>query len=224
VSPAEPTKNRPVRSFVRRAGRITSAQKLAIETLLPAYGIKYSHAPLNLTELFGRNAPVVLEIGFGNGDLLCAMARDQPDFNFIGIEVHDPGVGHCLLTMQKMALTNIRVIQHDAVEVLSDQIPDESLARLNLFFPDPWPKKRHLKRRIVQPEFVQLLARKLKLGGIFHAATDWPPYAGHIDAMTLDSGLFQVETDLPADRPVSKFERRGIRLGHPITEHYFRRV
>lgn len=214
--------HRRIRSFVRREGRMTPSQQRALDTLLPRYGITATDHPLDLDSVFGRHAPRTLEIGFGNGESLAAMAQAAPDDDFIGIEVHRPGVGHLLLRLEEKALTNVRVISDDAVEVLQHSIPDAGLSRLLLFFPDPWPKKKHHKRRIVQPGFVELVARKLVAGGTFHMATDWQNYAEHMlevmEASTLftnaaGAGRFSPK---PAYRPETKFERRGARLGHGV--------
>jgi tRNA (guanine-N7-)-methyltransferase len=214
---------RTVRSFVLRAGRITAAQRRALTDLWPAWGVEFSPAPLDLDRVFGRRAPRVLEIGFGDGELLAELAARHPDQDFLGIEVHEPGVGHCLLLIERLGLTNVRLIRHDAVEVLRQQLPDGSIARLNLFFPDPWPKKRHHKRRIVQREFVGLISRKLQTGGLFHLATDWAPYAEHIDEVMAAAPEFEsLEHD--RDRPRTKFERRGERLGHEAAERLYRRL
>jgi len=216
--------HRPVRSFVRRAGRLTPAQERALEQLWPAYGIEFARAELDFAGIFGRRAPLALEIGFGNGELLAATAAERPDTDFVGIEVHEPGVGHCLLELEKRALTNVRLIRHDAVEVLNWQVPDAALNQVKLFFPDPWPKKRHHKRRIVQPEFVALLARKIASGGIFHVATDWMNYAEHIEE-TLDAfPEFAAVGGGGIVRPATKFELRGKRLGHDIWERVYQRV
>jgi tRNA (guanine-N7-)-methyltransferase len=163
---------------------------------------------------FGRQADVSLEIGFGNGENLIALARQYPHENFLGIEVHDPGVGHCLLRIKEEELTNLRVIRTDAVEVLHSNIADAALARINLFFPDPWHKKRHHKRRILQADFAELLARKLVPGGIFHVATDWPNYAEHIEAVMNDCESFESTENIPDDRIKTRFDLRGERLGH----------
>ena len=160
-----------------RAGRITQAQRRALDELLPRFGIAFEASPLDLDRAFGRIAPRVLEIGFGNGDTLVALATSSPDTDFIGVEVHPPGIGHCLLAIQSKELTNVRVIAHDAVEVLANQLPPASLDEVLLYFPDPWPKKRHHKRRIIQPPFAALVASRLKQGGRFRLATDWEPYA-----------------------------------------------
>jgi len=215
---------RTVRSFVRRAGRMTAAQKRALQTLWPVYGIDYRPEELDLDEIFGRQAELVMEIGFGNGELLVSMAAENPDKDYIGVEVHEPGVGHCLLSIQSHELTNVRVICHDAVEVLNAQIPDLSLRAAHLFFPDPWPKKRHHKRRIVQPDFVELLRRKIDRGGLLHTATDWDEYAAHMNATILANKGFQRSPMARDKRPRTKFERRGERLGHQITESFFERI
>jgi tRNA (guanine-N7-)-methyltransferase len=206
-----------VRSFVRRAGRLTSAQARALAEFWPRYGIEYQPEPLDLRSVFGRSAPVTLEIGFGNGAALLALAAAAPGEDFLGIEVHDPGVGHCLLGIDRAALTNVRLIRHDAVPVLEHQLTNASLQRVLLYFPDPWPKKRHHKRRIVQAAFVELLARRLAPGGRFEVATDWPPYAEHIETTVGDNANFEV-AGRAGVRPATRFEARGLRLGHPIWE------
>ena len=217
-------KKRVIRSFVRRAGRVTPSQKRALETLWPIYGIEYSAEALDFASLFGRAAPVVLEIGFGDGETLVAQASGSPAMDFIGVEVHEPGVGHCLLKAAEAGITNLRISAHDAIEVLHQQVPRGSLTRVNLYFPDPWPKKRHHKRRIVQPAFVDLVADRLRPGGALHMATDWAPYAGHIDEVMERSDRFRLAErrehagDRPLDRPQTKFERRGLRQGHTICD------
>ncbi len=215
---------RPVRSFVLRAGRLTAAQQRALETLWPRYGIDYAPRPLELDAVFGRHAPRVLEIGFGNGDALLAMAEAMPGHDFLGIEVHAPGIGHCLLGLERRGLTNVRLIRHDALEVLAQQIPDGALARVNLFFPDPWPKKRHHKRRLVQPAFVALMADKLEPGGLFHVATDWPDYARQIEEVLAACAALRPAPRLLPARPGTRFEARGQQRGHPIWEGCYRRV
>ena len=218
------THKRTIRSFVRRAGRITVSQQRALDELWPTYGVAYEPVQLSFADLFGRDAPVVLEIGFGNGETLVAQAATNPDRDFLGIEVHEPGVGHCLLKAEEAAISNLRLINHDAIEVLKHQVPRASLSRLNLYFPDPWPKKRHHKRRIVQPGFVDLVAARLVQGGTLNIATDWANYAEHIDEVLGESGLFVIaarrehEGDSPLDRPQTKFERRGLRKGHHIVD------
>ena len=213
-----------IRSFVRRAGRLTSAQTRALEELWPLYGIDYSNETLDLDEVFGRCAPRTLEIGFGNGELLATLAARQPETDFLGIEVHEPGVGHCLLEIEKHELSNVRLLRHDAIEVLNRQIADAALNQVNLFFPDPWPKKRHHKRRIVQPAFLHLLSRKIKPDGCFHVATDWMNYAEHIEATVDTDASFEHSTNDALQRPETKFELRGKRLGHAIWERLYRRV
>jgi len=214
---------RVVRSYVLRAGRITPAQRRALAELWPRYGIEFGPEPLDLDRVFGRRAPRVLEIGFGDGELLAQVALEQPGIDCLGVEVHQPGIGHCLLLTERLGLGNLRLIAHDAVEVLRHQIPDASLQRVNLFFPDPWPKKRHHKRRIVQPEFARLLVAKLVPDGLFHVATDWAPYGVHIDAVMTQEPAFERLSAAAALRARTKFERRGQRLGHEIYEHVWRR-
>ena len=224
------TKKRTIRSFVRRTGRITGSQEKALEELWPQYGFEYTDAPLDLVALFGRDAQRTLEIGFGNGDTLVQQAQENPDRDFIGIEVHEPGVGHCLIAAKQTAVPNLRLIVHDAIEVLQQQIPVGSLGRINLYFPDPWPKKRHHKRRIVQPSFLDLCADRLAAGGALHVATDWENYAEHIDEVIESSARFSCgqrrehDGDHPLDRPRTKFERRGLRKGHHIWDWSFDRV
>jgi len=212
---------RPVRSYVLRTGRMTEGQRRAFEGQWAVYGIDYSAQALDLNKVFGRDAHKTLEIGFGNGTSLVSFAERYPDRDFLGIEVHTPGVGRCMLEATNQKLGNLRVSCHDAIEVLREQIPDNSLDAINLFFPDPWHKKRHHKRRIVQPDFVATLADKLKPGGYFHVATDWPEYAEHIqEVMALQRALVARDTDTPW-RPYTRFEDRGVNLGHPIWEDAF---
>lgn len=206
--------HRPIRSYVLRTGRMTAGQQRAMKDLWPLYGIDKGEPQLSFEALFPNPAPVTMEIGFGNGDNLVAMAAAAPGLNFLGIEVHEPGVGHCLLGVEEAELQNVRVMRDDAVEILRTRVVDGSLARVNLFFPDPWHKKRHHKRRIVQPEFVHLLARKLGSGGVFHVATDWPNYAEHIAEVMAASSEFELMESAPADRIETRFDARGQRLGH----------
>lgn len=221
---------RRVRSFVRREGRVTKGQQRALAELLPQYGIRLEQGVLDLDVLFGRQARRILEIGFGNGTSLAEMARHHPENDYLGIEVHRPGVGNLLLQIEKQELTNIRVSNDDAVEVLEQQVPDSSLDAVYLFFPDPWHKKKHHKRRIVQPAFVQLLRRKLKPDGIFHMATDWENYAEHmLDVMTTAEGFANLAAEgnyspRPEYRPLTKFEQRGQRLGHGVWDLIFKKV
>ena len=222
-------RHRTIRSFVKRAGRMTASQARALEALWPAFGLEYSTSILNFDDLFGRSAPRVLEIGFGNGDTLVVAAAKTPDSDFIGVEVHEPGVGHCLIKAREADIDNLRVVAHDAMEVLENQVPDKSLSRVNLYFPDPWPKKRHHKRRIVQPPFLDLLARKLMPGGKFCIATDWQNYAEHIDEVMADREDFALhdrrehEGNQPLDRERTKFETRGLKRGHRIWDWQFTR-
>ena len=203
-----------VRSFVLREGRLTAGQRRALEELWPLFGIDSGADSIDLVAEFARAAPTTLEIGFGNGESLVAMARNAPDANFLGIEVHRPGVGHCLLRIEEYGLTNVRVICQDAVEVLTGRLPAGGLARVNLFFPDPWHKKRHHKRRIVQREFLRILAERLQPGGVFHVATDWPDYADHIEKSIAASPEFIAIPEAPNDRIETRFDKRGQKLGH----------
>lgn len=207
---------------------MTEGQRRALEHNWTRYGIDYMEQILDASTAYGRSAPLTLEIGFGNGDNLVDMAQRMPEQNFLGIEVHEPGVGHCLLNVVNNNIANVRLMRHDAVEVLQAMIEDHSLARVNLFFPDPWPKKRHHKRRIVQPDFVRLLAKKLSPNGIFHVATDWENYAEHITevmAAEVAEGKAFCELDTPpSDRSVSRFDSRGQRLGHRNWERAWQRL
>ena len=223
-------RRRSIRSFVRRAGRLTPSQQRALDELWPEFGVEVKGEILGFEELFGRAAPVVLEIGFGDGETLVQQAAEQPAFDFLGIEVHEPGIGHCLIKARDAGVTNLRLIRHDAVEVLDAMIPPASLARLNLYFPDPWPKKRHHKRRIVQLPFLDLVADRLAPGGSFNVATDWENYAEDIEAKVSESGRFRCAEkrvhggDEPLERPGTKFERRGLRHGHLIRDWRFVRT
>ncbi len=227
-NPSRP--HRPIRSFVRRTGRLTPPQQRALTELWPAYGVDPGHAAIDLDAVFRRTAPRVLEIGFGNGETLVQQAADNPDCDYLGIEVHEPGVGHCLLSTQSAAISNLRLIAHDAIEVLEAHVPLGSLRRINLYFPDPWPKKRHHKRRIIQPAFLKLCADRLAEGGALHVATDWANYAEHIDETLAKSDLFRCserrehDGDRPLDRPMTKFERRGLRKGHRIWDWRFEKL
>ncbi|CAG8920551.1 unnamed protein product [Penicillium salamii] len=211
---------RRIRSFVRRQGRLTKGQQQ----------VEYQPEPVDLPALFGREAPVTLEIGFGMGASLVTMAQNTPQQNFLGIEVHAPGVGACLAAAKEADVQNLRVMCHDAVEVLEKMIPDNSLRMVQLFFPDPWHKARHNKRRIVQVPFAELVMRKLKLGGVFHMATDWEAYAEHmLEVMnSIDGYRNQSEQQnyvpRPETRPLTKFEQRGQRLGHGVWDLMFERV
>jgi len=221
---------RRIRSFVRREGRLTKGQERALQELWPVMGVEYRDEMLDLNQLFGRHAPRILEIGFGMGKSLVEMAAAAPEKNFIGIEVHRPGVGACLSSAQDAGITNLRLFCHDAVEVLGQMIPDQSIDTLQLFFPDPWHKARHHKRRIVQPAFVQMLRPKLKIGGVFHMATDWENYAEHmLEVMSAAEGYENTSAtgnwvSRPDWRPLTKFEQRGHRLGHGVWDLIFKRV
>ncbi|MCL4133714.1 UNVERIFIED_CONTAM: hypothetical protein GTU68_026832 [Idotea baltica] len=224
----EQYKRRTIRSFVKREGRLTPGQQRAIDELWPKFAIDPANTLIDLNTLFGRQAPKVIEIGFGNGASLAEMARNQPDHDFLGIEVHRPGVGQLLNLIEQNQLTNCRVACTDAVELLKHCIADDSLDRLQLFFPDPWHKKRHHKRRIIQPEFVQLLAKKIKTGGHLHMATDWQHYAVQMLADVSENKDFDNCADndyipRPAYRPLTKFEQRGHNLGHGVWDLLFKR-
>jgi tRNA (guanine-N7-)-methyltransferase len=219
--------HRAIRSFVLRQGRLTPAQQRAVETLLPVYGVSYAAEPLDLDHAFGRQAPKILEIGFGMGAATAQIAAANPDKDYLGIEVHTPGVGNLLKLMEEQELTNLRVIQHDAVEVLRHMIADASLDGVHIFFPDPWPKKRHHKRRLLQAEFVALLCSKLKLGGYLHFATDWEEYAQWtLEVLRAEPKLANTVADYaprPEYRPLTKFEQRGLNLGHGVWDLIFTR-
>jgi tRNA (guanine-N7-)-methyltransferase len=217
-----------IRSFVLRAGRITRAQRRALDELLPNWGIPYSPVPLDLDRVFGRRAARTLEIGFGDGATLVELATTSPGTDFIGVEVHPPGIGRCLLEIEARGLANVRVIAHDAVEVLQSQLPPGSFDEVMLYFPDPWPKKRHHKRRIVQPAFAALVASRLKPGGLFRLATDWAPYAEWmLEVLDAEPALENVAgarryVERP-DRGLTRFENRGRRLGHQVFDLEYRR-
>ncbi|WP_199609477.1 tRNA (guanosine(46)-N7)-methyltransferase TrmB [Flocculibacter collagenilyticus] len=221
---------REIKSFVKREGRLTKGQASALEKYWPTMGLTHNDQQLNFADVFGRTSDVVLEIGFGMGKSLVEMAKNAPEKDFIGIEVHRPGVGACLSEAAEHDVKNLRVYEHDAVEVLRDNIPNNSLATVQLFFPDPWHKKRHHKRRIVQTEFVSKLQEKLKIGGVFHMATDWENYAEHmIEVMNQMEGFENLATDgdympRPDHRPLTKFENRGQKLGHGVWDIMFKRV
>jgi len=222
------TPRRSIRSFVLRAGRMGTGQMRALAELGPRFLIPYVPAPLDLNIAFGREAPKVLEIGFGMGTATAAIAQRHPETDYLGVEVHTPGVGALLKSIGEMGLSNLRIIQHDAVEVLEHMLPDASLDGVHIFFPDPWHKKRHHKRRLIQPDFVALLTRKLKPGGYLHLATDWADYAHQmLDVLSANPDLTNtVETYAPRPdyRPLTKFEQRGVRLGHGVWDLIFRRT
>ncbi len=221
---------RTIKSFVLRQGRVTKGQEEALQALWPVFGIDKGDSVLDLPALFGRNAPVTLEIGFGNGDSLAQMAQAAPERDFIGIEVHTPGVGHLLKRVGEMGLTNVRVMNSDALDILQQRIPAASLDRVQLFFPDPWHKTRHHKRRIVQDDFVALIASRLHTGGVFHLATDWENYAQHMVEVLQNSTEFSnmasnpPYAERPAVRPLTKFEQRGLRLGHGVWDLLYQKT
>jgi tRNA (guanine-N7-)-methyltransferase len=218
---------RPVRSYVLRQGRMSPAQTRALAELLPRFGVPFAAAPLAFADIFGRVAPVVLEIGFGMGETTAAIAQAHPQHDFLALDVHAPGVGALLKQIDAMSLTNVRVIKHDAVEVVAQMIPPASLAGVHVFFPDPWPKKRHHKRRLLQAAFVRALAEKLVPGGYLHAATDWDDYAQEILATLAAEPLLANTAEgfatRPAWRPETKFETRGRKLGHGVWDLLFTR-
>jgi len=220
---------RSIRSFVTRTGRITEAQERALEILWPEYGVEFDPTPLNLDALFGRHAPRSVEIGFGNGDNLAKIAAAHRERDYLGIEVHRPGVGRLLLALEEGQLTNVRLVCHDAVEVLARQIPEQSLDEVIILFPDPWPKKRHHKRRLVQGAFVELVTERLAPGGVVRMATDWQPYAEEMLAtLQANPRLQNLAADgtyipRPTERVATRFERRGERLGHDVWDLAFRR-
>jgi tRNA (guanine-N7-)-methyltransferase len=218
---------RSIRSYVLRQGRTTAAQARARALLGPIYGIPFAPAPIDLDRAFGRAAPKVLEIGFGMGETTAAIAAAHPEIDYLAVEVHSPGVGSLLNRLEVLGLTNVRIIQHDALEVLEHMIAPGALDGVHLFFPDPWPKKRHHKRRLLQAPFVQLLASRLQPGGTIHAATDWEDYAHQILAvLAAEPALENTAAGFaarPASRPQTKFERRGIGLGHRVWDAVFRK-
>ncbi len=223
-------KEKAIRSFVIRAGRMTDSQKGAFDVWWPRYGLSLFDGEIAPHEIFGRDAPLVLEVGFGMGDSLLRMAIAEPDKNFIGIEVHPPGVGRLINCAGKEGLDNLRVYMADAKDVLHDCIPNASISRFQLYFPDPWHKKKHHKRRIVQTDFVSLIAGKMVPGGVLHLATDWQPYAEHMmETMCANRSFVNLAAEYqfaakPAYRPDTKFERRGERLGHAVWDVMFKRV
>ncbi|HET8898803.1 MAG TPA: tRNA (guanosine(46)-N7)-methyltransferase TrmB [Rhodanobacteraceae bacterium] len=216
----EAAPHRPVRSFVLREGRITPAQQRAFDAHWARYGVDYAGQPRDFTAVFGRTAPRVLEIGFGNGEALAWAAEHDPARDFIGIEVHRPGVGRLMNALAALDAGNVRLYRHDAVEVLKHEIPAHSLAELRLWFPDPWPKKRHHKRRIVQAAFIELVATRLAPGGLLHMATDWAEYAEHMREVMQAAPGWRASGDgsRPPWRIETHFERRGLRLGHAVAD------
>ena len=218
---------RPIRSFVLRAGRMGSGQTRALHELGPRFVLPYRPMALDFSAVFGRQAPVVLEIGFGMGDATAAIAQQLADIDFLGVEVHPPGVGALLRQIGERGLTNLRIVQHDAVEVLREMVPAGALAGVHLFFPDPWHKKRHHKRRLIQPPFVATLVQHLAPGGYLHCATDWEPYAQQMLAVLSAEPLLVNTAEgfalRPTYRPQTKFETRGLKLGHGVWDLVFAR-
>jgi tRNA (guanine-N7-)-methyltransferase len=220
----DPTEHR-IRSFVTRAGRLSTGQARALEEFGPSFLIEYTKAPFDFHAPFGRTAPLVLEIGFGMGDTTAHIAKAMPDKDFVGVEVHTPGVGSLLKQIGEQGITNLRLIQHDAVEVLNNMIADGTLSGVHVFFPDPWHKARHNKRRLIQPAFVKLLCEKLAPGGYIHCATDWEDYAVQMLEVLGNEPALQNTAEgyaeKPAYRPLTKFENRGLKLGHGVWDLVF---
>ena len=208
-----------------RQGRTTAAQQRAVSELLPVFGVPYQSAPVDLDRVFGRSAPKILEIGFGMGETTADIARANPEIDYLGIEVHTPGVGGLLNRIAELGLTNVRIIQHDAVEALEHMIAPGALDGVHVFFPDPWPKKRHHKRRLIQTPFVRLLASRMRPGGYLHVATDWEDYALQVlEVLSAEPALRNAAAgfaERPATRPQTKFEQRGLRLGHRVWDLVF---
>jgi tRNA (guanine-N7-)-methyltransferase len=227
-APESAPPHRGIRSYVRRAGRTTAGQAKALEALGPRFLVPYAESPLDFGAAFGRSAPTVLEIGFGMGEATAHIAGVMPDHNFLCCEVHPPGVGSLLRRIGEHELTNIRIVQHDAVEVLRHMIAPASLAGVHIFFPDPWHKLRHHKRRLVQPPFAQLLASRLQPGGYVHCATDWEHYAQQmLEVLAAEPQLANTAEGFapkPHYRPLTKFENRGLRLGHGVWDVVFRKT
>ena len=217
----------PIRSYVLRQGRFSRGQQRAYESLLPRFGVPFAPAPLDFAATFGRTAPVIAEIGFGMGETTARIAAEHPDVDYLAMEVHSPGVGSLLKQVEEQGITNVRIVAHDAVEVMREMIPADSLAGIHIFFPDPWPKKRHHKRRLVQPEFAALAASRLRRGGYIHVATDWQEYAEHVlQVLSATPGLANTAEAFaprPTTRPETKFERRGLKLGHGVWDIVFTR-
>ena len=219
--------HRPIRSYVLRQGRFSPAQQRAHAELMPRHGVAYAPQALDFEALFGRDAPVTVEVGSGMGETTVGIAAARPEHDYLAIEVHAPGVGSLLKQVEERGLTNVRVVQHDAVEVLRDMVPEGSLHGIHVFFPDPWPKKRHHKRRLIQPAFAALAATRLAAHGILHVATDWEEYAYHVLEVLRATPLLRNTAEgfapRPSTRPETKFERRGIGLGHGVWDIVFER-
>lgn len=223
-----PQQHNVIRSFVLRQGRVSNAQRRAYEDLLPKYGVPYTKGLLNFEIVYGREAPRYLEIGSGMGETTVSIARSHPQNDYLAIEVYTPGVGSLLKQIEEFKLTNLRIVQHDAVEVVNNMFPQKYLDGIHIFFPDPWPKLRHHKRRLIQPEFISLLSKHLKLGGYIHVATDWNNYADQIlEVMSNELSLTNTARDFvqrPEYRPLTKFEQRGLRLGHKVWDLVFKKI
>ena len=218
---------RPIRSYVLRQGRFSPAQQKAVAELMPRYGVPFREAPVEYAQLFGRRAPVIAEIGFGMGETTATIAASHPENDYLAIEVHGPGVGSLLKRIDEGAIANIRIVQHDAVEVLRHMVAAGSLAAIHVFFPDPWPKKRHHKRRLIQPPFVTLLASRMRSGALLHACTDWEDYASSmLEVLSAEPSLKNTASGYavrPDTRPQTRFERRGLQLGHVVRDLVFRK-
>jgi tRNA (guanine-N7-)-methyltransferase len=219
--------HKPIRSYVLRGGRLGPGQHRALADLGPRFVLPFTAVPLDAQVVFGRGAPLVLEIGFGMGDATAAVAAAQPERDFVGVEVHEAGVGALLRRIGQAGLTNLRIVRHDAVEVLRTMIAPGALAGVHIWFPDPWHKARHHKRRLIQPAFVELLVSRLAVGGYLHCATDWQPYAEQmLEVLSAAPGLANTAAGYaprPAWRPLTKFEARGLRLGHGVRDLLFTR-
>ncbi|USQ14217.1 tRNA (guanosine(46)-N7)-methyltransferase TrmB [Legionella lytica] len=219
--------HRKIKSYVLRAGRVSNRQQQGLDLWIKDYALSMADSPWNLAEEFGREADTIVEIGFGMGTSLLQMAENNPELNYIGIEVHQAGVGSLAADLHDHQLTNVRIVAHDAVEAFQTKIADNSLAGIQIFFPDPWHKKRHHKRRLIQPEFIQLLSQKIKTGGFIHCATDWQEYAEHmLEVLSVAPGLHNSQAEggyspKPESRPLTKFELRGERLGHGVWDLIF---
>lgn len=228
MSDRSETQRRGIRSYVLRQGRVSDAQRRAVDELFPRFGVPFQSTPIDLDRVFGRRAPKILEIGFGMGETTAVIAQAHPEIDYLGIEVHTPGVGALLKRIAALGLSNVRVIQHDAVEVLRQMIGPQTLDGVHVFFPDPWPKKRHHKRRLIQPPFVALLASRMKPGATLHLATDWEDYALQIlEILSGEAALRNTAggfAERPDSRPQTKFEDRGARLGHGVWDVIFERA
>lgn len=227
-TPAGRLTSQSIRSFVLRQGRMSEAQHRFLDEMMPRVGLQFRPEPVDLAQVFGRQAPHIVEIGFGMGQATAQIAQARPDDDFVGIEVHAPGVGSLCKLIDEGGITNLRIVQHDAVEVLRDMIPEASLAGVHIYFPDPWPKKRHHKRRLVQGPFVKLIASRLAPGGYLHCATDWEEYAQQmlevLSAEPLLANTAEGFAPKPDYRPLTKFENRGIKLGHGVWDVVFRKA